>query len=596
MNQKLMWMVLVSLLVALLPVVNAEPQVLPLSTATVFVSVTDTISFGGGLVSAQYIGAEISVTAPDGESIVFRKGSVTAESPITWSLFGIPNSQNGWQVVRGNLSGSPVSGTWTMTFSGPGFAAGGSYFDNGGNSPGPTLRVGGKAIHFGVQGAAPQTTTQFWNWHITPNATTWNEPSTITVCSLPCAADTLNEAPDEDPNFAIYYQSPPGTPETPAPFTAVTGGYTAPMNCAGFANTTVTGIWFNGVNNISTRFFSRAGNFLGTNDLRSIPDYISTTPIAQGNVSNGTTNASIAYNNVVGTSYQFMANNSTTEALGSVQWVPNGACTNSLPQFDVNTTLDYNNNVLHATASQAQCREDPVVLSVMMQDTPAGLQEHVLHVYVFDSGAGGFNLPPDPIEVAYFNTTTMHRTGPASQAHSHYVEFVFAPGGYEMFALVDYTGVGAQDYADSFAFNVPVGTCIDIADSNVINTLVLTTLFLNTSITDTNNSLNNFLEDKFGPQGEPVNITTDFWPIIIAAIVLCIGAMPQRKNFAVIAFSGLMFVFGGIAVPFSDYIDNGNTIGVYGARLLFIVFGAYLLYEWVSAEEEYRNKKSERGD
>lgn len=296
-----------------------------------------------------------------------------------------------------------------------------------------------------------------------------------------CSITTTNDArtqtvdgPDPDDNDPLNLQ---------APFTVHTLGYTTPTNCNNFANSTVSGAWLNGQGTLSSQFIFRDGNFLGTTDLRTIPLYANTTEENEGTVSNGTDSKSISYNNAVGTSYQFRVRNSTTEALGTVQWIPNGLCA-TIPQFNTAADVEHDPGALSVSASQAQCSGDPITWNLVMQDNPSGLQEHLVELFIFDANQGGFNLPPDPVEVAYYNTTTMHRTGPASEAHAHFVADGLPTGNYVAFAFANYTGIGAVDYIDAWAFNVPRGPCTDTPTdlSPVLLAVSSSTTLLNNSI------------------------------------------------------------------------------------------------------------------
>lgn len=463
--------VLGAVLVGVVPTVTAAPQVLPVADSLMDVGATDSFDFERGIMLS--VGTVWQITAPDGQFATITRGA-QAPTTTTNQKWGLDGTQLAGEVGlwswEGNLTGHPADGTWTIALRPS------PTYDSSG-ADGNTLTIQGKTIRFGAYAQTAATQVQTWNWRSTSG--TWTESSTVPVIT---GIDTINEAPDEDPNNAVFFQDAPGG-GTESPFTAHTLGYTAPSNCNNFANSTVSGAWLGASGTVFSQFIYRDGNFLGTTDLRTVPLYSTTTEENEGAVSNGTDSKSISYNNAVGTSYQFKVRNATSVALGSVQWIPNGLCSNP-PEFNTGADVEHDPNALSVSASQAQCAGDPITWALIMQDNPTGLQEHLVELFIFDANQGGFNLPPDPVEVAYYNTTTMHRTGPASEAHSHFVADDLPTGNYVAFAFANYTGIGATDYVDSWAFSVPRGPCTDTPTdlSPVLLAVSSSTTLLNSSI------------------------------------------------------------------------------------------------------------------
>lgn len=478
------WLALSCLLGALLAfpgAVEAAPQVLPVSSATVFVNGTvDYIDVLWNQGSSQNVGGSgsavlyraFTLTAPDGQTTSLTP--IISPSPgfqepfhFRWLLNGtntITPSGGPNTALSEDLSGAAGDGTWMFQDDTPTSATSFTLVVE--------LSVGGRYIQFAMTQTCPGSIpTQYWNQHVA----TWQEP-TYPTCAIG-TLDPVNENAAEDPNNARFFQDSPDSP-----FTAYTLGYSAPVCANTIQNSTVNGAWLGASGTIFSEFIYRDGNFLGTTDLRTVIGYANTTEENEGAAASGTDSKSIPYNNAAGTSYQFRVRNSTTEALGSVQWIPSGACQNVA--FPTGADVEFDPHALHVTASQAQCKDDAITFSIVMQDNPTGLQEHLLELFIFDANQGGLNTPPDPVEVAYYNTSTMHRTALATEAHAHFVADVLPPGNYVAFAFANYTGIGAQDYIDAEAFNVPRGSCDDaLTDlSPVLTAIASSTAFLNNSI------------------------------------------------------------------------------------------------------------------
>lgn len=439
------WLALTCLLGALLAfpgVVEAAPQVLPVASSVYAVQATDYFEFAPG--DASSIGTTWYVTSPNGDETIIGRidvGTCTGrvrfyfDSSSPDGLDGCP--PNTWS-SGSELVGVPGDGTWTITLVGTGSALGGGIglYQSSDSAtdlvdrPAVTLSVGGKAIHFAAGGSE----TQYWNQHITGAGQTWTEPSHPGT-----EADPIDEAPDEDPNNAIFFQD-----AAESPFTAYTLHFN--VTCAAVPTMTINGAWLGGVGTIFSQHFSRDGEFVGTTDLRSIFGTTITTEENEGAAASGTDTETVAYNNVAGTSYQFKVRNSTNEALGVVAFAPPNQCTPTAPGGSV---LYVRSIGLGLSVSQAQCAFDSVSVTVAVDET-ALLTLADLQVTIFNAGNG--------TELATFDDAQMH-TQNAGQVY--YFATVLPPGAYMVIAQADIAGIGAVDFYDAVSVNVPRGSCVD---------------------------------------------------------------------------------------------------------------------------------------
>lgn len=437
----------------LIPTASAAPEIRDISLATAFVDgSTDYFEFAGG--GNLQTGVQITITAPDGSNAaVVRGASSDTTTPVSFYLDGTHRSGGTQWTWTGNLDGAPADGTWSI------HAPSSQYnsMDTSGtfSAPGPTLIVQSKGIHFGIFQLSPNTRQQYWNWHQTTG--TWNEPSTVPGCTaVTCTNDVIDEGPEEDPNFSRFFSAAGGND-----YTAYTLDFA--VNCAAEPTQdtmSITGAWLGASGTAFSSHIFRDGDFTGVPDLRVVAGATTTTEENEGATPSGTdTETGIPYNNAAGTSYQFRIRTAAQgEELGVVVFAPAAQCAED--QFDTASDTELDPAALDASASQAQCDGDATTLEATMQDTPSGLSEHLLHLYVFDANAGAVGTP-DPIEVYHKTTPNLHRTAPGTEAHSHYIAEVFPPGNYLLYAYADYTGIGAVDYVASEAFSVPVGSCID---------------------------------------------------------------------------------------------------------------------------------------
>lgn len=422
-------------LLVILPNASAAPGVLPVSSSAYSVQATDHVVFaGGGTVNA---GTTINLTAPDGRQAQILRGGVgDCSGPANFTLAGVgqPGCPSPW-TFTGNLVGAAGDGTWTITIGGGGVG----YESDQAVSGGPViLRVGSRTLSFGAYTMQPATMVQTWNWRST--TATWVEPSTNPSANVGPTVDTPTEAAEEDPNNAVFFTS------AQSPFTAYTLHYGTPT-CGPPATDTVNGAWLGATGTVFSRFTYVDGNFIGTDDLRTILGFSQTAEENEGAISNGTDSKTISYNNAAGTSYQFMVRNSTgAEALGTVQWIPNGLCTIALPGIG---GLTLNQDQFHMEVSQAQCANDAVSFAL--------------------ENDGLFTLLTDDTDVFVVNTTSnlvvftiddaqMFAT-PSATPLIHYFSEVFPPGAYVAIAV--FNQVVGTDYFEAQAFNVPRGSCVD---------------------------------------------------------------------------------------------------------------------------------------
>lgn len=421
----------------LAPLVQAAPQVLPASSATVFVNgAVDYFQFAPS--SMVGIGSTWEITNPSGEVATATQTEAMPTGPVRFTLDGTIVAGSGW-TWSGNLNGVPADGTWQITGSGAY-----SSFDAGAASsaPGPTLAIAGKTIHWGFAGNAPLTYNQYWNWHIT--TTTWNEPSTVPTANIATSIDLIAEAPDEDPNNARFF--------TGSTFTAYTLNYGTPSSCATSAVVTVNGAWIGATGTTFSQFLYRDGDFTGTADLRSVFGFGSTTEENEGSTGSGTDAKSIPYNNVAGTSYQFKVRDTTGEALGVVIFIPGGLCAATIPPI---TGLLHDENEFQISVSHAQCSNDAVSFELTLWAVGSGSGAGAITVTAYDAQTGTPRVT--------FPKSIMHVEGVfPSQVYSF--SEVFSPGAYVAIATVDITGgLGVNDYFDAESFNVPRGQCQDFA-------------------------------------------------------------------------------------------------------------------------------------
>lgn len=413
------------------------------STAADFVNGSgSSFSFAVGPAASQ--GATWVITAPDGRSATVSRTGGGAESAddvpeVQFTLDGVQVSESAQWTWVGDLTGAPADGTWTVQVEG-------DYSSNDGipaetSQPSALLFVNDRGIRFGVgPPITPLTRVQAWNRHITSPGTTWVEPSTSGTITA-ATVDAPNEAGDEDPLNARYYQPLSGSQPG-----AATGQFT--LSCP--ASMTVNGAWARGATqavNTFARFASVPGLEPGATDLRVLPGVTFTTLTDKGSGATGTHSASVAYNNAAGTTYQFMARAGATgtDVLGAVVAVPPLQCTITNPTIALAELHDENDFDL--TVSQAQCAGDAVSFSMDIQIGSALVTIADLDVYVQDAATGTTVLQVDDADMLAIGTRV------------EYFSREFQAGAYSAIAKIDLAGLGTVDLYDSAAFNVPLEDC-----------------------------------------------------------------------------------------------------------------------------------------
>lgn len=537
-------------LTTLLPIVGAVPEIRPSSQSELLATANDYLLVNCATGTPDN-SATITLTAPDlSEISVTYSTTGNCGSPANIEAFPTPpcldNNLGGasgsrWFVigldgiindtsgsipigsfeVTGSLIGHPVDGTWkiqsVIQFETPG-------------DPDVCGRVGGKTfelVHGGESGLC------YFNWHLAPTV----------LSEYSCRPDNPTPPTYGNPNDFRFFRDDSQDPSTgqTGPL-AVTTNSTASCPILLF----VSGAFAQAVNNTTLQppsniwsWFAWVDGPQTTTDLRTVLGAQELSKVNHGLAINGTSNRTTTYNNAAGTSYQFFANNSYGEAQGAVLYAPPLQCVQ--PDVPSTSNLEHDNNAFEVSASQAQCRGDRVDFTATMQDNPSGLQEHLTEIFIIDA------LTNDT--VLTFNTSTMYRTGPSTIAHSHFNSTTLLPGPYVLVGIADYTGIGAVDYIDSEAFNVPSGDCFTTGDlATIINSIDDININVNTSINET---VLGDLVEATGMQFGGMD-TNSSWTVLLFAIVFAIGIYRGWWMIAgtgLIATIGSYFLFRGIAWP-----------------------------------------------
>jgi len=425
------WAVLALLLV---PGVFAEPEVRPVSEATVFVDGSvDYLEIDGGL---NIYSKVIRITAPDGEILSFICTGVAfdcwgraSEIPLRIRLYldgTVPDPS--LVLPIGDLTGAAVDGTWRIEGDG-GFLPCGESCE---------LNVGGKTLKF--QGKSPPAANVrssampvIWNWHESPGSYTDSN-------------SLLYPGPVESSEYARYFRQGPSEPEPPrtSPY-ALTADNT--VQCPD--DLEVRGAWFRGatqVDNTFGRFWHIDGFQPSSTDLSLLPAALSTTVTDLGSGLNGTHNGTIPYSNLAGTSYQFEVRNGTTGEWqkGITLYAAQAQCEETGSDL---SSLDHDENRFQVQAAGGFCSDERITLNVMM-DKPL-LGGEMFEVYVADANTGNvlgrfFNdqFYADPGEVNFF------------------ASFYFPPGQYVVVGLADIQAGASYDVFDSYPVSVSPEACV----------------------------------------------------------------------------------------------------------------------------------------
>lgn len=314
------------------------------------------------------------------------------------------------------------------------------------------LRVSSKSIRSGFAFDKPGfNNPQFWNQHITQ--TVFEDPEApLTSLADDCDnevsgfVDPVTQS-DEDPdNFRFFH---PEGAERPDPF-----AFTTESSVACPSSATVNGVWARGSTqalNTFASFYHIQGLPLvpGDQDLRDDPGASNTGYVDKGSGLNGTHSALIAYNNVVGNSYQLSAKNGTDgpEQLGAVLFVAPGQCT-PIPSPDLaGFVLDQ--HMLELSVSQAQCANDQTGFTI--NHTPPVAGTSTINATIFDSDTGA--------AVLVMSQGQMFVLNPAATPRVLHFNRTLSPGPYMALALENSSV--ESDHFHAQAFNVPIGTCRD---------------------------------------------------------------------------------------------------------------------------------------
>lgn len=418
---------------------SATPQVLPVADATEFVDGSvDTIRFCRGLQLT--VGTRLELTAPNGlmEGWTMQNADATGDfSPQVWRLDGTQASGQAGVWVRDvgtDFTNAPADGTWTIDFSIP------ANYDCASSTGFVLLSVQGRSIEFGVRGNFPvgtlpgstSTWHQTWNWH----QGSWVEPSTRPTYT-PGDLDPPDEAVQEDPNEARFFSG------TGSSYEAFTLDNT--VACSASPTMSVNGAWVGATGTVFSRFTYRDGDFTGAPDLRLIPGAAQTAEENEGATAGGTDTKTVAYNNAAGTSYQFLVRDgSDQERLGETVFAQPMQCTVAPPT----TAGATNDHEFQVRVSQAQCRDDEVSFTVLVDNDVSAGEDMDVTVVRVDS-----NTPVLTWDDSVFFATTELRI--------FYKAEVFAPGPYLAVGTTDQQGILNPDFFDAHPFNVPEGPCTD---------------------------------------------------------------------------------------------------------------------------------------
>ncbi len=394
--------------------VEAQPEVLDEATYT------GPVATGSECITATPLPREISVTSPNGSRLTFTAGLGGTGSYLC--LDGTTDATA--PTIGGDLTGTPLNGTWIINT---------LNFGSGGTSVATTeyqFTLGIATGTFQYYRFPPIRDEQYWNAHMgdfTDDAT------------LP----DPDVDPEEDPNNARYYRAS-GPSGDRAPI-ASTGG----NEVTAFDEMNATGSWaFNNTGDDTYTWFVYAdGNHTGESDLSTQPTAMQTAPANQGDAFTGTANATFAYNNNAGTSYQFCANNTLGQSCGAVLFAPAGQGSEA-PGAPTGPAIGGEDSVLqdfHLTVSHAQCDGDSIAFTVFLDDDVGSMD--TMNVTIYDTRDGSVELLIDSASMVSFGETIwlFNRT--------------MVAGTYSAVAFFDETGPISQDRLWAVAFNVPRGSC-----------------------------------------------------------------------------------------------------------------------------------------
>lgn len=452
-GKKWVWASLILMAVTVLvPMAGSVPQVLPRTSSTYSTTVSDFILLecATNVVSvmlAAHAPSQIVITAPSGEQISFtyQPSEICEQTPIEaqcevpglsqatrnskYRLDGTLTSGNNIFGASGNVLGAAGDGTWIINME--------SQILPPGVNLNVCLRIQNKGYAMVL---SPSRVACVWNQHQTGAGTTYNPSQT-------CAELGFAQ---ESPDSMVFYNDQTAPDNEPGVFTT-----TQTVTCPG--SVTVGGSWIRGatqVGNTFVRFVTVEGP-VGTDLFLSDNLGAAFTPLVDdGAGATGDHSALVSYNNVVGTSYQFLgrAGMGGGEEEGLVLFAPPNQC-QVAPVSP--SGFSHDENMFKLAVSQAQCRDDKV--SFVITTDQISSVGHIANVTVYNGLTGLAVLRVDESQMFVV----------ASNADSERVNFfnrTFTPGPYMALALLERTSVGAQDFFDAEPFNVPSGTCLTPGD------------------------------------------------------------------------------------------------------------------------------------
>lgn len=426
----------VLLTVALLvPVGWAAPVILPTSSSLVSVDSADTFAITcftfGSLVS-------YSFTGPGGQTLTVQQSavcpagsnanpvppcvSVGTSSTARWSVFRFDGAQvsgDAVWTVQGDLTGTPLDGTWQVRL------------------------VVGTAVCMALEGKQYQSTIQttlspicFYNWR--------HAGATYTSANS-CAVPTTIQ---ENPNEATFFSDQAPQDPDPDPFATL-----ATVTCP--SSLLMRGDWIRGasqVGNTFVRFVVVEGLETTDGDLRDNLGAEFTALVDDGALSAGQQTETVAYNNAVGNSFQLLARAGATgqEQVSNVFLVPAGQCGITPPSL---LGFSYDPDEFHITVSQAQCRDDKVAFSINVGVTQT---LNMVTVFIRDTETN--------VVALQVTTPQMFHVPSSGSTGIYFFNRTLGPGPWVATARGDFGGLGAVDFFDSQAFNVPEGSCLTPGD------------------------------------------------------------------------------------------------------------------------------------
>ena len=394
-----------------------------------------------------------------------------------------------------------------------------------------------------ISGLTPFTTYSFQAFGERP--TVWTKPGNVLVFTTQASPPN----PDPDPQ-AFTTQS-----SITCPTTAI-----------------INGVWIRGATqtgNTFGAFYHRQGLPIPLdNDLRDDLGTTSTGYVDKGSGAQGTHSATIAYNNVVGNSYQLVVKAGTggTEQLGAIVYVSPGQCDVAEPTSPTNRDAD----AFTMEVSHAQCNGDLVEFMVVRDGNQATNDMDVtildgltnLAVLTIDDSEMWPSTPPNLFW--HFNRS-------------------FSAGPYLALAIIDISSVLTPDLYDAVPFNVPGSSCFTTTDLNSI---------INNIDNITQECVGCVFEGNFLQGTELGETSVENILLLLIFFLICWFIWAKSVQWAVKLFMPLMVVILFLATL--TFIDKWTPI-VFMA-VLFMAGGAYMTYRGFSDFAEHQRQQKTRKD